>query len=300
MADQKQVVNLAVEPTPQIDRTPIIPVEVVAPEPSAEQPVIAEPIPIAEPAPVPVVPPTNADVDEYGVPWKNRAMEWKRKSEEVIERLPQMIDEKLSKVTQNQPQQPTYTYEQLEAYKLQNVSDPNIVTWATGEQRKMQQVENKKLFEEVVGGRERVNKVELVKQQSLSYVQNTYPEAFKHDAAGIPTAWDEAHPITQQIFGLMRTPELAQNPQGLAAAADIAYGRVARSQVPQLQAKVQQGKADIKQAQKASLTEGAGRRVVPNAPPQQVAIDNLRKTGSPRDAEAAIGALLRQRGMIVD
>jgi hypothetical protein len=296
MEDLKQVVNLAVEAAPVIDRTPIIPVEVVGQEQPTEASVVAEPI--LEPAPIPVVQPTNADVDEFGVPWKNRAMEWKRKSEEVIEKLPQMIDEKLSKF--NQPQQPTYTYEQLEAYKLQNSADPNVVSWATGEQRKMNQAENRKLFEEVVGGREKVNKIELIKQQSLSYVQNTYPEAFKRDVNGVPTAWDESSPITQQIFGLMRTPELAQNPQGLAAAADMAYGRVARAQVPQLQAKVQQGKADIKQAQKASLTEGAGRRVVPNAPPQQVAIDNLRKTGSPKDAEQAIGALLRQRGIIVD
>ena len=295
MPDEKQVVNLAVEPTPQIDRTPLPVEQVPVAEPPTETPVVVEPVATPTPIPAPAV---NLDVDEFGVPWKNRAMEWKRKSEEVAERLPQMIDEKLSKFTQ--PQQPTYTYEQLEAYKLQNVSDPNIVAWATGEQRKMTQVENKKLFEEVVGGREKVNKIELTKQQSLTYVQNTYPEAFKRDANGVPMAWDESSPITQQIFGLMRTPELAQNPQGLAAAADIAYGRVARSQAPVIQKQIQQGKADIKQAQKASLTEGAGRRVVPNASPQQVAIDNLRKTGSPKDAEAAIGALLRQRGIIVD
>lgn len=292
----KQSVDLRVEPLPQIDRTPPVADVVIQAEPSTE--VQVEAAPVVEQVPIPVVPPTNEAVDEFGIPWKNRAMEWKRKSEEVIERLPQMIDEKLSKV--NQPQQPTYTYEQLEAYKLQNTGDSNIVAWATGEQRKMQQAENKRLFEEVVGSREKVNKVEQTKQQSLQYVQNTYPEAFKHDANGMPMSWDESNPITQHIFGLMRTPELAQNPQGLAAAADIAYGRVARAQVPQLQQKVNQGKADVKQAQKASLTEGSGRRVVPTAPPQQTAIDNLRKTGSTLDAQQAIGAILRQKGILVD
>ena len=298
MAEEKQVVNLNVEAPPVIDRTPPVVEEQAPAEPAVEEQVVAEPI--AEQAPIPVVPPTlnTADVDEFGVPWKNRAMEWKRKSEEVIDRLPQMIEEKLSKV--NQPQQPTYTYEQLEAYKLQNVSDPNIVAWATGEQRKMQQVENKRLFEEVVGSREKVNQVELQKQQSLSYVQNTYPEAFKRDAQGRPLAWDDASPLTQQIRGLMANPELANNPQGLAAAADIAYGRVARSQVPQLQQKVQQGKADIKQAQKASLTEGSGRRVTNNEPPQQTALNSLRKTGSTQDAQAAIGAIMRAKGILVD
>ena len=294
--DKKQVVNLAVEPSPQIDRTPPAVEPAPQPEPSTETPVVAEPI--VEPAPVSAVPPAHEAVDEFGVPWKNRYMEQRRKSEEVIEKLPQMIEEKLSKV--NQPQQPTYTFEQLEAYKLQNATDPNIVAWATGEQRKIQQSENKRLFEEVVGSRERVNKVEQQKQQSLAYVQNTYPEAFKCDAQGRPLAWDETNLLTQQIFGLMQNPDLANNPQGLSAAADIAYGRVARGQIPAIQQKVAQGKADLKQAQKVSLTEGSGRRVQPSAPPQQQAIENLRKTGSARDAEQAIGVILRQKGIIAD
>ena len=223
-------------------------------------------------------------------------MEQKRKSEEVIDRLPQMIDEKLSKVTQ--PQQPQYTYEQLEAYKLQNVNDPNIVSWATGEQRKMQTAENKKLFEEVVGGREKVSRVELQRQQSLAYVQNTYPEAFQRNAQGQPVAWDEASPMTQQIRGIMQNPKFSGDPEGLAAAADMAYGRIAKGQVPVLQKKAEALKADVKQAQKASLTEGAGRRVTLSEPPQTAALNTLKKTCSLKVAENAMGALLRQRGII--
>lgn len=292
MADEKQVVNLNVEPPPVINREPPA-VEVQVPaEPSTETP-IAE-----EPSPIPAVPPV-ADVDEFGVPWKNRAMEWKRKSEEVIDRLPQMIDEKLSRVTQ-QPAQPQYTYEQLEAYKLQNPTDPQIVSWCTKEQRKMQNIEQRNMFEEVVGSREKVNQVESQRQQSLTYVQNTYPEAFRRDAQGRPLTWDESNVLTQTIIGLMKNPELSNNPNGLAAAADIAYGRVARSQVPQLQAKVQQGKADVKQAQKASLTEGGGKRVTLSEPVQTTAINTLKKTGSIKDAETAIGAILRQKGILTE
>lgn len=294
MEDSKQVVNLNVEPPPQIDRSAPVQEMAVEAQPATETPVIAEPI--VEQGQVPVVPPTNVDVDEFGVPWKNRAMEWKRKSEDLVDKLPQMIDEKLSKVTQQQ--QPQYTFEQLEAYKLQNMNDPNIVSWATGEQRKMQTAENKRLFEEVVGSRERVSKIEQQRQQSLAYVQNTYPEAFQRNAQGIPVAWDEKSPITQQIRVLMSNPDLSNNPQGLAAAADIAYGRVARGQTPVLQKQVQQAKADVKQAQKASLTEGAGRRVTLSEAAEKVAINTLKKTGNLKDAENAMGALLRQRGII--
>lgn len=289
MENEKKVVDLRVEPTPPIVSQEVVREEAIQPEPSTETPIVPE-------IPPPVVQPTNADVDEYGVPWKNRAMEWKRKSEEFTERIPQLIEEKLKTVTQ--PQTPQYTFEQLEAYKLQNSQDPNIVSWATGEQRKMQQAENRKLFEEVVGSREQVNKVENTKQAALQYVQQTYPEAFRHDAQGRPVAWDETSPITQQIRQIMQRPDLANHPEGLSAAADIAYGKVARTQVPVLQQKAQQAKADVKQAQKASLTEGAGRRVTLSTTPVQGALESVRKTGSLKDAEAAIGAILRQKGIL--
>jgi hypothetical protein len=297
MSDEKKVVDLAVEPTPQVDRTPIATETPVVETPAVEQQPTVEVNPsTVEQVPTPVVAPTNEDVDEYGVPYKNRFMEMKRKNEELTERLPQMIEDKLKTITQ--PQTPTYTYEQLEVYKQQNQQDPNIVAWVVGEQRKIQQTEQRKLIEEVVGSRERVTREETIKQKSLEYVQKELPMAFKKDANGNPIAWDETHPITQQIFSLMRNPALAQNPEGLMAAADIAYGRYMRSQAPVLQQKAAQAKADIKQAQKASLTEGAGRRVTTSMTPQQTAIENLRKTGSVKDAEAAIGAILRGRGMM--
>lgn len=292
MADEKKIVDLNVEPTPQINREAPAVVEEPAqqPEQTPETPETTEQTPIQ------TVPPVNEAVDEFGVPWKNRAMEYRRKNEEFVEKLPQIIDDKLK--TYAQPQQPQYTYEQLEAYKLQNSTDSNIVAWATGEQRKMQLIENRKLFEEVVGSREQVTKVERQKENALRYVQENYPEAFKRDNNGRAVAWDEGSTMTQTIRNLMQRPDLMNHPEGLAAAADIAYGRLARSQTPILQQKVQQAKADIKQAQKASLTEGSGRRITNSTPPTVGAIESLKKSGSMRDAEAAIGAILRQNGIL--
>ena len=296
---RKQVVDLNVEPTPPVVAPEPVVVETPAPAPEPVVETVTTDAPAVpttpEPAPTPTVQPV-ADVDEFGVPWKNRAMEWKRKSEEVIDRLPQMIEEKLQKVSQ--PQTPTYTFEQLEVYKQQNQGDPNIIAWVAGEQRKIQLAEQRALIEEVVGGRERVTREETQKQRSLEYVQKEYPEAFRKDASGKPVAWDESHPITQQIFGLMRNPSFATNPEGLMAAGDIAYARYMKSQAPALQQKVDVAKAEAKQAQKASLTEGAGRRTTISTTPQQAAIESLRKTGSVKDAEAAVGEILRSRGII--
>jgi septal ring-binding cell division protein DamX len=105
--------------------------------------------------------------------------------------------------------------------------------------------------------------------------------------------------MSQTIRTLMQNPALSSNPEGLAAAADIAYGRYMRTQAPAMQQKIQETKAEVKQAQKASLTEGSGRKVSTSTPPHQAAIESLRKTGSIKDAEAAIGQILRGRGIIV-
>lgn len=291
--EEKQVVDLRVEPTPPVmSQTEVVEEVASQPEPSTEVPLSTEQ------EPTHVVPPTNEAVDEYGVPWKNRYMEQRRKNEETIDKIPQIIEEKLKTV--QQPQTPTYTYEQLEVYKNQNSHDPQVVQWVASEQRKIQLQDQKKLIEEVMGQRENVSKVERQKQESLSYVQKEYPDAFRKDASGNFTGWNEQHPLTKNIIQLMQDPRLSNDPQGLAAAADIAYGRVARSQTPVLQQKAQALKAEVKQAQKASLTEGAGRRITTSVTTQHTAIESLRKTGSMRDAESAIGAILRSKGILGD
>lgn len=251
---------------------------VATPQPEAEQEV-------AQPAPISAVPAANQDVDEYGVLWKNRAMEWKRKSEEVAERIPQIIEEKLSKFSQ--PSQPQYTFEQLEAYKIQNSQDPNIVSWAAGEQRKIEQADNRKMFEQIVGERERTKDAETKRQQSFEYVKNTYPDAFNPN-----------HPMSNGIRQYMSYPEIGNNPQGLILAAKAAYADYMQSQSPVLQQKTQQLKQEVRQLQKNSLVEGGGRKVISTQSPQQVALERAKQTGTMKDATSAIGEILKQRGIL--
>ena len=238
-----------------------------------------------EATPASVVPPTNADVDEMGVPWKNRFMEQKRKNEELAERLPQMIDEKLSKFSS--PQTPQYTYEQLEAYKLQNTSNTEAVAWATKLQREMSLAETRKQFEEIVGNQTRTQQAEVKRNQSFEYVKKTFPDALNPN-----------HPLFQGVKYYMSNPAIAENPEGLVMAAKAAYADYAMQQTPVLQGKTQQLKQELKQAQKASLTEGGGRKIVNTTTPQASAIERLRKTGSLTDANSAVGIVLKQKGIL--
>ena len=283
MADEKQVVDLRVEATPPVMSEQVAVEEAPQPEQAVETTETIEQAPI-----IPPVQAVNPDVDEYGVPWKNRAMELRRKLEETVDRLPQIIDEKL-KTVQTQAQTPTYTFEQLEAYKLQNVSDANIVAWATGEQRKLQMAENKKLFEEVTGTRERQRDFETGRQQAFETVKQKYPDALNQNS--------QMHGLVKQY---MQMPEFANRADGLFWAAKMAKADMLENQAPVLQQKVQAQKAEIKQAQKASLTEGAGRKITTSVPAQTMAIESLRKTGSMKDAENAIGSILRAKGILGD
>ena len=286
MDSNKQVLNppevVVVPPTTE---TPV-PEVVNEAEPTSQPEVAPETQSEAE-QPIPPAPAANLDVDEFGVPWKNRAMEWQRKSEQLVDRLPQIVEEKLRTVTQ--PQQPQYTFEQLEAYKLQNAQDPNVVAWATGEQRKLDETKQRHMFEEIVGQRDRQREFELSRQRSFEYVQKTFPDALNPN-----------HPIARGISEYMRNPDLANHPNGLMLAAKAAYADYALGQTNNLQQTAQQLKREVKVLQKSGLVEGAGKRVVTTATPQQAAMENLKKSGSLKDAESAIGAILRQGGIIQD
>jgi hypothetical protein len=282
MTVEKKIVDLNVEPMPQIIREVEEAVEEVAPQ---SEPIVDSPV---EPEPSVQAPPVaQPDVDEFGVPWKNRAMEYRRKNEEFAERLPQLIDEKLSKL--NQPQTPAYTYEQLEAYKLQNSTDANVVAWATGEQRKLQRAEDDKRLQDLLGSRDRQRELETGRQRAFEAVKQKYPDALNQNS-----------PMFNLVREYMQIPEFANRPDGLFFAAKMAKADMLESQTPILQQKVQAQKAEIKQAQKASFTEGAGRRVTNSVSPVNSAVDSLRKSGSMKDAESAIGAILRQRGIITE
>jgi hypothetical protein len=60
-------------------------------------------------------------VDEQGVPWKNRAFEWQRKTQEMSERLPEIIQTELQKFKQSsEPAPKKYTVAELEAFAQQS------------------------------------------------------------------------------------------------------------------------------------------------------------------------------------
>jgi len=240
----------------------------------------------------PVTPPGQEDVDESGIPWKNRAMEWKRKTEELADRLPQMLDEKLQKFAQ--PQQQQYTIEQLEAFVEQR---PEYAPWAKQEIRRLQEDGIAKTIRSEIDKWRQEESTKQQQAQSFQYVLANHPDAFVKDAQGRPTGqWNNNSPLTKMMGQLMQDPEISKSPKGIIAAADLAAYYISKQQMPKIAQQQAKLKAQVGTLQKKTLIEG-GEKAPPAAPPHRAALDKLKQTGKFSDAQAALDMILSARGM---
>jgi len=241
-------------------------------------------------------PPQVADaLDEFGVPYKNRAFEWKRKAEDLTEKLPSLLEETVQKAFQQygQPaQQKEYTISELERYAIDN---PEYRPWV--EEQKATLIK-KQLVGEMdakIKATETQRQADVRKQQSLHYVMQTYPDIFAKNQQGQIVGWNQQHPLTQQIGNIMQDPRFANDPEGLMAASDIAYARYSRSQQPVIQQKEQQLKAEVKQLQKKTLVEGGSKQGVQVVPEHRALIEKAKQTGSVKDVAKALEAMTKAR-----
>jgi hypothetical protein len=232
--------------------------------------------------------PTVEALDEYGVPYKNRFAEYRRKYEELEQKVNQFTQQGV----QNQPQ---YSVEQLEAF-ISQTDNPAYSQWAKNEVRRLEKEEQAKVVRNEIQGWKKEQEAEQRRQASFSYVAQNYPDIWVKNQQGQPIVgqWDNNNPIVREIGMIMQDPRTAKEPDALAIAADIAYARVMRRQTPMIQQQFQQQKAEVKNLQKKTLVEGGGNAPVQAKPAHRVAIDKLSQTGTMNDAVAAMKAI-RQR-----
>lgn len=235
-------------------------------------------------------------VDEYGVPYKNRFFEQKRKYEETIEKLPSLVEDAVSKSFQSHGQtaQPDPTISQLEQYALEHPEQRPYV-----EEKKAELIRKQlaREVEEKFTSREKAREVDIKKQQSLAYVQATFPDAFVKNQQGQIVDWNRQSPLTQHIFNIMQDPRLSKGENGdeLALAAEIASARVMRQQQPVIQQKLQQQKAEIGNLQRQTMVEGGQRSNVQPVPEYRQAIDRAKQSGNVRDVAEALKAIAKAK-----
>jgi len=233
-------------------------------------------------------------VDEFGVPYKNRTFEWKRKYEDTLEKLPSLIDEAVKGSIQQygKPQEKKYTIAELEAFAQQS---PEHRPWVEEQKSQLLREQLTNEFEQKIKAVETKKEAEIRKQQAFNYVATTYPEIFIKNQAGQVMGINNQNPMAQQINVLMNDPRFANDPEGLTAAAHIAYAIVSRGQAGINQMNEQKLKAEVKHLQKQTMVESGARQNVQAVPEYRKAIDKAKQSGSLRDVQAALAAMAKAK-----
>jgi len=232
-------------------------------------------------------------VDEKGVPWMNRYHESERKSKELLENLESKMGEILSQRTQSQPE---YSIAQLEQYAIEHPEQRPFV-----EEKKAEIIQKNvaKIAQTEIKAAEEKQTAQQKRQSAYSYVVNAYPECFVKDSFG-GLQWNNQNPLVQQIGQIMNDSRFKNDPEGLVAAADMAYGRLARMQSSQTQRKVKTLQQNLKKIQKGTLTEGSGQQTVTASKDELTKAKERLKTklNDKTAARDAVRAYLKKSGVI--
>ena len=208
----------------------------------------------------------------------NYAMEAARKASEALEEVRRMREERQQ--VQQQPAQPTYSKAQLRAFAEQT-AEPSQKVWALEEIDKLDKQERQSEIRQIFEGQQRKTQEETQRQQSSQFVAQNFPECFVRDAQGNVMGWDNNSALTQKIGEYMRNPVLAQNPQGLVAAAKMAAFDLGVSMNRKLANKINTTTAQLRKEQKKQLIGGGGTPVTGGSGKSTIAklAEQYQKTG---------------------
>jgi hypothetical protein len=287
MEEVKQDVNTEESSTPEV-----VEEEVVNEAVSDQQPE-------AQPEPAQPVPDSNQDLyDENGVPWKNRAMEYRRKTEDLVEKLPTLLEEAINKKTG----EPKYTRQQLEAFKEQYADNAQYSTWAKDELRKLDREEQQNDIRAELNRFKTDQENNQKRQQANSYTVNQYPDAFLRggngqfvvDKNGDPVP-NFQHPMGQAMASYLQDSGLQSRPDRMFIASKLAYADYVTTTQGKAMKQQQKLKEEVGSLQRKTMVEGSGKSSPQTTPAHVKALERLRQTGKVEDAKVALDALLKSR-----
>jgi hypothetical protein len=250
-----------------------------------QQPVVETPTP-----PVPQA--VNLDVDEFGVPWKNRAMEFKRRYETTLEE----VNSKIDKLATGYQQPKQYSVEELEAF-AETTDNAQHKAWAKSQIREIEKKEYAKVAEESVNKWKKEQEVERTKAQVFQSVLSRNPDVAIKDQNGNFLGFNPNSPVFQRMNQYMNNPEIANHPKGLEIAEAYAIRDLHLSQAPKAAQVLVNKESEIKNLQKKTLIEGGG-QPVPQSNPKSAMMDRLKQTGTVKDGAAIFKEMLKSQGVI--
>lgn len=239
----------------------------------------------------------EGEVDEKGVPYKNRYMEAQRKLQSIQTEyqglqstLPNLIQEAVAKAIPQKEAAPTYSKEELIKFK-NSAESAEHRAWAEIELEKIRGKETEEYFRNQSQAKEREMAVNHARQASFSYVQSNYGAMFNNDGS-----WNNAHPLTQKLARIYNSDEALKNhPAGLRVAADMAVAEHIREIQPDIVKQTTKLKRQVKKLQSQTLIEGNGQPQTVKAPdPLKNAYERQYKLGDKDSTKAVAAELIKK------
>lgn len=235
--------------------------------------------------------PSVEPVDEMGVPLKNRLAEAQRKLRKYEEQ------ERLQQQPQQQPKQ-EYTVEQLRAFAI-SADDPQHRAWALNELDKLSEEKFKTVARNEYQTVAKQQQEAAIRQQTLQDLTQRNPDVLIKDQAG-NLGFNMKNPLAARMQFYMQNPDIVARPDALMIAEKFAAADLYYAQKPVVQQTIAKQANQIKSIQKKTMVEGAGNNSNISVSPRQAAIEKAKQTGSMKDASEAMGAILRQGGILSD
>ena len=231
----------------------------------------------------------DTSLDEYGVPWKNRAMEQERKNQQLLENIPTVIEETLQKQNTKKEETPEYSIGELEAF-IRDCDDPSQITWAENEKETLRANEFNKRLDTIRAEEQSKLKFTNTKQQAEHAVMTDprFASAFVTDQAG-NKQWNTTSPLAQGINRVMNSDFLKGKPDALLHAAIYTRGELLDKSIPVASQKLTSMKRENAKLKQQTLTEGGGNpQPTATTTAFQTAKAKAAKSGSKKDTQAAI------------
>jgi hypothetical protein len=229
------------------------------------------------------------DVDEKGVPYKNRFHEVSRKLDKIQEEIPNLIQQAVQ-----QASQPKYTKSELEEFlSSEQGQDPVNKRWA---QEKINELTKVELLETVRNElrAEKQKEYNVMRQrQAFQQAAQLCPDAFVVQN-GVPVGLNPKSKTAPLIDSILRArPEIASLPDGVAIAAQMARGHLASLEAQQNAKKAQMLEGEKGALQRSTLTSSGDSEAKFDATSQ--AYERFTKSGK-RDDYLAYLKLRRKTG----
>lgn len=248
--------------------------------------------------------PVSTEVNEKGIPWKNVAMEAHRKLEEMPSVIKQTVEEALAT---KEKRQDKYTREHIPMLKQYARDNPQHADWVENQIESIRSDEVANTVRMEVSAIEKRATEQTTRQQTEQWVVShpVFKECFMDNGFG-QKVWNMSNPLTQIMGQVLNTVDpstgraVKDRPDGLAIAAEIAYGRYALNSLGKAGTTVNQLKKDLRKAQtKTMIPVGS---LPPASAPQKSSVkkslDNYNKTYSKRDIQDATKNFLLQSGVL--